>query len=100
MIIVWRSQADRDVHRIFDLVLEHDPEAAVRLCDRIERRIGQLRDHSYLGRPGRVGGTRELVVAGTPYIVAYRVAGAQIDILCFMPPAAGQQLSRSVVPSI
>ena len=84
MIIVWRSQADRDLHRIFDFVLEHDPEAAGRLGDRIERRIGQLRDHPYMGRPGRVGGTRELVVAGMPYIVAYRVAGTRIDILAVL----------------
>jgi toxin ParE1/3/4 len=26
-----------------------------------------------IGRQGRVGGTRELVVQGTPYIVVYRV---------------------------
>jgi toxin ParE1/3/4 len=81
MIIVWRGQAETDLHRIFDFVLQYDPEAAGRLCDRIERRVAQLRDHPLMGRPGRVGGTRELIVAGTPYIVACRVAGTQIDIL-------------------
>jgi toxin ParE1/3/4 len=81
MIIIWRGQAERDLHYIFDFILQHDPQAAARLCDRIERRVAQLRSHPYMGRPGRVGGTRELIVAGTPYIVAYRVAGTQIDIL-------------------
>jgi toxin ParE1/3/4 len=84
MIIVWRGQAERDLHRIFDFILQHDPEAAVRLCERIERRVAQLRDHPYMGRSGRVGGTRELVVAGTPYIVAYRMADAHIDILAVL----------------
>jgi toxin ParE1/3/4 len=34
-----------------------------------------------MGPPGRVAGTRELIVAGTPYIVAYRVAASQVDAL-------------------
>jgi toxin ParE1/3/4 len=33
------------------------------------------------GRPGRISGTRELVVVGTPYIVAYRVHANDIEIL-------------------
>ena len=34
-----------------------------------------------MGRPGRVPGTRELVIPGTPYIVPYRVQGEAIQIL-------------------
>jgi toxin ParE1/3/4 len=34
-----------------------------------------------IGRPGRVAGTRELVTAGTPYIVPYRVAGDAVQII-------------------
>jgi plasmid stabilization system protein ParE len=34
-----------------------------------------------LGRPGRVDGTRKLVIQRTPYIAAYRVAGNTIRIL-------------------
>ena len=33
------------------------------------------------GRPGRVGGTRELVGVGTPYIVAYRVHADDVEVL-------------------
>jgi plasmid stabilization system protein ParE len=40
-----------------------------------------------MGRPGRVPGTRELVVAGTPYVVAYRVAASQIDVLAVIHAA-------------
>ena len=34
-----------------------------------------------MGRPGRVPGTRELVIAQTPYVVPYLVQGAAIQIL-------------------
>jgi toxin ParE1/3/4 len=36
------------------------------------------------GREGRVVGTRELVVQGTPFIVAYRVGRAEVEILAVM----------------
>ncbi|HET6521471.1 MAG TPA: type II toxin-antitoxin system RelE/ParE family toxin, partial [Geminicoccaceae bacterium] len=40
-----------------------------------------LAQHPESGRPGRVPGTRELVVSGTPYIVPYRVQGNTVQIL-------------------
>jgi toxin ParE1/3/4 len=87
MDIVWRRQAERDLEHAFDFILQYDPGAARDLCDRIERRVGQLRDHPYMGRPGRVPGTRELVVAGTPYIVAYRVMASRVDVLAIIHAA-------------
>jgi toxin ParE1/3/4 len=87
MDVVWRRQAEYDLERIFDFILQHDPDAARHVCDRIERRVGQLRDHPHLGRPGRVARTRELVAAGTPYIVVYRVATSRIDILAVIHTA-------------
>jgi toxin ParE1/3/4 len=41
---------------------------------------GLLGEHSKLGAPGRVPGTRELVIPKTPYIVPYRVRGSRIEI--------------------
>jgi toxin ParE1/3/4 len=87
MDIVWRRQAERDLEHAFDFVLQHKRVAARDVCDRIERRVGQLRDHPYMGRPGRVAGTRELVVAVTPYIVAYRLTASQVDILAIIHAA-------------
>jgi len=34
-----------------------------------------------MGRPGRIEGTRELVVSGTPYIAAYRIVGDTVRVL-------------------
>jgi len=41
--------------------------------DAIEAAVRNLVDYPHLGRPGRVKGTRALVVSGTPYVIAYRV---------------------------
>jgi toxin ParE1/3/4 len=43
--------------------------------------VDQLAPHPNLGRLGRVLGTRELVVARTPYIVAYRIEEAAVVVL-------------------
>ena len=40
-----------------------------------------LATHPASGRIGRVPGTRELVITGTPYIVPYRVRGDAVEIL-------------------
>lgn len=46
--------------------------------------IQTLIEHSALGRPGRIVGTRELIVTVTNYLVAYRVSDAHIDILTIL----------------
>ncbi len=43
--------------------------------------VDRLADFPAMGRPGRVGGTRELVVPGTPYIIPYRVRKEKIEVL-------------------
>ncbi len=48
--------------------------------DAIEAAAGRLSRFPYSGRPGRVNGTRELVIYGTPYIIAYRVEATAVVI--------------------
>lgn len=40
-----------------------------------------LPDAPHIGRPGRVFGTRELVVVGIPFLVPYRVQNETMQIL-------------------
>ncbi len=40
-----------------------------------------------MGRPGRLEGTRELVLADIPYIIPYRITPSSIDILTVMHAA-------------
>jgi plasmid stabilization system protein ParE len=38
----------------------------------------------YAGRIGRVAGTREIPVPGTPYLVAYRIVERMIHVLAIL----------------
>ena len=40
-----------------------------------------LIQHPQMGRPGRLRGTRELVISRTPFIVVYRVKGTRIEVI-------------------
>jgi toxin ParE1/3/4 len=66
---------------IAEYIAQDNPAAAYAVHDAIQRQVERLAQHPRIGRPGRVEGTRELVVSGTPYIVAYRVAGQDVTIL-------------------
>ena len=73
MKIVITSQAESDLDEIFGYIIQHNPAAARGMSHTIREKILQLADFPAIGRPGRVEGTRELVITGTPYIAAYRV---------------------------
>jgi toxin ParE1/3/4 len=77
----WLKQALRNLREEAEFIAPDDPRAAGRVVALIEDAVGLLADHPGLGRAGRVPGTRELVVTGTPYVVPYRVHGQRIDIL-------------------
>ena len=81
MKIHWSPEACSDLDRICDYLLAERPSIALPTLDRIEARVGALRDHPGLGRPGRVAGTRELVVSGLPYVIPYRVKSGRIEIV-------------------
>ena len=81
MKLEWSALAISDREAIFDYVAAERPRAAVMLDERLETRVEALLDFPESGRPGRVAGTRELVITGTPYIAAYQLDGASIRIL-------------------
>ena len=58
-----------------------NPQAAVALVKHVLDMVDALAEHPAIGRPGRVPGTRELIITGTPYIIPYRVMGKAIEIL-------------------
>jgi toxin ParE1/3/4 len=73
------ARADRDA--IFDYIEADSPQAAIAVDDRIREQVETLARFPESGRPGRVEGTRELVIHRTPYIAAYRIAGSTVRIL-------------------
>jgi len=84
MPIQWTQRARRQFLAILDAVLEDNPSAAERVSDAITHSIARLVTYPEMGRRGRVPGTRELVIASQPYIVAYRIRGQTIDILAVL----------------
>ena len=81
MEIIWRAAALDDLEEIRRFIAQDNPSAASRVQAVIRAAVERLADHPSLGRAGSVAGTRELVVARTPYIVAYRVYDNQLRIL-------------------
>jgi plasmid stabilization system protein ParE len=81
MRIRWLRKALQNLTSEADYIARDDPAAAARTAVRIFEAVEQLVMFPALGRPGRVVGTRELVVTGTPYIIPYRVRGGDVEIL-------------------
>ena len=80
MRIVWLRAAERNLEEQLEYIGERNPPAADRLADKIATTVARLADHPHRGRPGRVVGTRELAVPGTPYIVVYTVGRDHVRI--------------------
>jgi toxin ParE1/3/4 len=78
---VWSDDAGRDVDSIWEYIAADNIEAADELIATLQRAADRLGDFPLLGRMGLQKGTRELVVAGTPYILIYRFTGKTLEIL-------------------
>ncbi len=81
MRIRWQDDAINDLIQVRRFIAIDNPSAATRVADRIRSAVPELADQPAIGRPGRVPGTRERVLADVPYIIAYRVEGNNIVIL-------------------
>ncbi len=77
----WSAYAWADRDAIFDYVESDRPRAANAVDDRIRKQVETLPRFPQSGRSGRIEGTRELVISGTPYIAAYRITGNTVRIL-------------------
>ena len=82
MNVVWTRAATLElVDHVEGYAARHDPATAYRVFDEVRARAGILSDQPHLGRPGRVAGTREFVVSGTPFILVYQVQSDSVRIL-------------------
>jgi toxin ParE1/3/4 len=71
----------RDARRYIE---RENPQAAESLGRRIEDTVNRLAYFPEMGRPGRRATTRELVVPGTNFVVAYRLTADSVDILAVL----------------
>jgi toxin ParE1/3/4 len=82
MIPVWSPEAIDDLSALRADIEQDDPAAAQRVALHIVTNIETLlANNPEMGRPGRVPGTRELVILRTPFIVPYRLVGNTIQVL-------------------
>ena len=81
MLIRWSPEAADDLARIVDFINRDNPAAARRVADTVLRRCDDLQALPERGRPGRIVGTRELVLVPLPYIVVYRVRPDAVEIV-------------------
>jgi len=95
MRIEWTGDALADFEHISKWIeSERTLSLANRICRRVYEAVQALRRQPSLGRAGRVAGTGELVVTGTPWIAVYRVKSDTIQVLRILhgaqdwPPSA------------
>lgn len=81
MTIVWSSEALDDLDRLRAFIAKDSPKAAREIALVILAAVEYLADNPHIGRPGRVPGTRELVVPQTPFIVPYRLQAGVLQVL-------------------
>ena len=81
MRLRWLRTALRNLDEEAAYIAADDPAAARLVVARVLEAVAQLADQPGLGRPGRVPGTRELVIARTRYAVPYRVKRDAVEIL-------------------
>lgn len=81
MRVRWLRRALDNLDEEAAYIARDDPRAAARMVERIAASVERLAAHPASGRPGRVPGTRELVVGDTPYLVPYRVRNETVEIL-------------------
>jgi toxin ParE1/3/4 len=87
MRVIWAETALANLEQIHTYIAEDKPEAAGRLAQRILTSAERLAKRPYLGRPGREPETRELLVAGTPYLLCYQVHRNRLAILSVLHAA-------------
>jgi toxin ParE1/3/4 len=82
--IRWSNRASAQLEASYNLVSEENVTAAEKQLALMNRAVEQLANFPEMGRPGRVYGTRELVIQSTPYIAAYRLKGSIVEILALL----------------
>jgi plasmid stabilization system protein ParE len=80
----WHSLDKRALRRLDQIgshIARHDAAAAERVVLRIHHAGEALRSRPFIGRPGRVPSSREMVLTDIPYVIAYRLTDKDVEIL-------------------
>ena len=81
MKLIWAQSAIDDLDAIREYISQDSPPAACRVLGEIRTGVIDALQHPKAGRPGRVEGTREIVLTKLPYTMPYRLNGDRVEIL-------------------
>jgi toxin ParE1/3/4 len=81
MKVVWSARAIRHLIALRRYIERESEQNAALVAERILRAVDLLATQPAMGRPGRVLGTRELVVGDTGFIVPYRVRADRLELI-------------------
>ena len=81
MQIVWLKTALNNLDEISAYIAQDNPIAASQVVNLVISQVNLLGAQPAMGRPGRVLGTRELVIANTHYLVPYRIKNNTVEVL-------------------
>ena len=81
MRVKWLRGALQNLHQAVDYIAQDNPVAASDAAESIWETATRLGQHPHMGRPGRLKGTRELVVPRLPYVIRYRIKTETVEIL-------------------
>lgn len=87
MNIRWLRTALLNLDEEATYIAAEDPVAARLAVARILEAVALLASQPGIGRPGRVLGTRELLVPKTRYLIPYRIRADQVEILRVFHPS-------------
>ncbi len=80
MKVVWSPIAIADLESIRTYIAQDSASSAAKVAQRVKEAVRRLSRFPLSGRAGRVAGTRELVIVGTPYLAAYTVNDNEVRI--------------------
>lgn len=80
MQIIWTRPALTDRNIIYSYIEARNPRAALALDELFSKKSQLLARHPYMGRPGAIPNTRELVVHPN-YVLFYAITRTHISIM-------------------
>ena len=81
MKVVWSRRAVEHLVALRAFIAKDSEQSSALVAKRILEAIDLLQSHPEMGRPGRVLGTRELVIPNTPYIIPYRMRRERLELI-------------------
>ncbi len=86
--VLWSHDAERDLDEILGYIAGDSPQAAIRVCERLERRAAALERVPFRGRVvpelARLGIDRWRELIESPHRIVYEVSGRTVHVMAVL----------------